>query len=214
MYSSPGSVRVWSSVPGAATATSPLPSPSRSATAATTPPKPPRRSVPFQWYTSLPLAEERLQAPPTIVPSASAATGAPTAAWGHPPPSTSSSRPPYHPVSEEPARRLSVPGAYQLTVPPRPHRGAPAVERSLDLEARAGGDVRVAVAVDVERLAEAEPQLTLWDAPGEAPRDAPAGSGSSAGHRGPGGARERKAGNRAAEESGDGRKSASPARAC
>src|SRR5205823_6538343 len=73
MRSSPGSVRVWSSVPGAATAISRLPSPSRSATAATTPPKPPRRSVPFQWCSSPPLPDERTQAPPTIAPSASVA---------------------------------------------------------------------------------------------------------------------------------------------
>ena len=120
----------------------------------------------------------------------------------------------HYPMAEEPVRRLTVPGADQRAARPRPHRGAPALERPLELEARAGGDVRVAVAVDVERLAEAETQLTLWDAPGEAPRDAPARSGSSAGHRGPGGARERKAGNRVAEERGDARESASPARAC
>src|SRR5213076_3033019 len=62
MRSSPGRVRVWSSVPGAATAISPLTSPSRSPAAATTPPKPPRRSVPLQWYSSLPLADDGIGA--------------------------------------------------------------------------------------------------------------------------------------------------------
>ncbi len=63
----------------------------------------------------------------------------------------------HHPVAEESVRPLAVPGADPGTGRARPHRGAAVLQHLLlQLEAGAGGDVRVAVAVDVERLAEAE----------------------------------------------------------
>ena len=124
----------------------------------------------------------------------------------------------HHPVAEEPVRPLAVPLADQVAVRTRPHRGGPVLLVPVpELEAGSGGDVRVAVAVDVERLAEAEPELTAADAPGEAPRQAPAGSRSGAGRRGTRRSRGRDAGDReAAENEGGGscRESASPARAC
>src|SRR5437867_630948 len=234
MRSSPGSVRVWSSVPGAATTISPLPSPSRSPAAATTPPKPPRRSVPFQWYSSPPLADERTQAPPTFAPPALLA-----GLWGtrhHEPPHAPADpcvgrrddhvrepiardvRDRHHPVAEESVRPLAVPRADQRTAGTRPYGGVPVLERLLlELEAGPGGDVRLAIAVDVERLAEAEPQLTPGDAPGDAPRHAPARTGSGAWRDGSRGARERHARNREAGEEGGGgryRERASSACAC
>src|SRR5262249_41313760 len=86
-----------------------------------------------------------------------------------------------------------------------------------ELEAGTCRDVRVPVAVDVERLAEAEPELAVPDTPREATRHAPAGSGSGARRRGPRGAREPEPRNlEEAEEDGGGRdrESASPAPAC
>src|SRR4029077_16112563 len=88
----------------------------------------------------------------------------------------------HHPVAEEPLPPLAVPGADQRTARSRPYRRLAVLEYLLlELEAGSGGNVRVAVAVDVERLAEAEPQLTVRDGPGEAARQAPPGSGSGAG---------------------------------
>ena len=119
---------------------------------------------------------------------------------------------------KSPSGQLAVPRADQRAARTRPHRGAAVLERLLlELEARPGGDVRVAVAVDVERLAEAKAELTARDAPGEAPRDAPAGAGSGAGRRGrradvgnakPGTSRQQR------RTASGRRESASPARAC
>src|SRR5262249_8418729 len=81
----------------------------------------------------------------------------------------------HHPVAEEPVRPLAVPLADQVTVRARPHRGGAVLLVPVpELEAGSGGDIGVAVAVDVERLAEAEPELTAEDAPRETARNAPA----------------------------------------
>src|SRR5262249_3329961 len=109
----------------------------------------------------------------------------------------------HHPVAEEPVGPLAVPLADQVTGRARPHRGGSVLLVPVpELEAGSGGDIGVAITVDVERLAEAEPELTAPDAPGEAPRHAPAGSGSGAGRRG---ARERRPRDRQAAEEGGGR---------
>src|SRR5262245_49040337 len=109
----------------------------------------------------------------------------------------------HHPVAEEPVGPLPVPLADQVTGRARPHRCGSVLLVSMPaLETGPGGDVRVAVAVDVEWLAEAEPELTAEDPPGEAPRHAPTGSGSRAGRRGTRESRprNRKAARQAAEE--------------
>src|SRR5262249_27606901 len=81
-----------------------------------------------------------------------------------------------------------------------------------ELEAGPRGHVRMTIAVDVERLAEAEAELTFRDRAGEPPRHAPAGTGSGAGSGGSGGARHDREAEE--EEGGGSRRAASPVRAC
>ena len=126
----------------------------------------------------------------------------------------------HHPVPEEAVVPFAIPLADGSAARTRPHRGSAVLLRAVpELETSAGGDVRVTIAVDVEWLAEAEPELTAPDAPGDATRHTPASTGSGAGRRGPRGSRQRTARNREAtgEEGGGGSRasaSASPARAC
>jgi len=100
-------------------------------------------------------------------------------------------------VPEEAVGPFSVPLADHAVGRTGPDGGASTLEPLLlALEARPGGDVRLAVTVGVERLPEAEAELTLLDAAGKAMRDAPAGCGSGAAW----GARQRGARNREAAE--------------
>src|SRR5262249_60225341 len=74
-----------------------------------------------------------------------------------------------HPGPEEAVRPLVAPLPDRGPARPRPDGGVAVLLRPLlELEASAGGDVRVAVAVDVERLAEAEAELAPREAPPEA----------------------------------------------
>jgi hypothetical protein len=50
----------------------------------------------------------------------------------------------------------------------------------VEREARPGGDVRVTVAVEVERLAEAKAELTVLNGAREPTRDTPAGTARGA----------------------------------
>ena len=86
----------------------------------------------------------------------------------------------HHPVAEQPVRQLAVPrrGSARRSRPTRRWR-CRSGSVPCELEARAGGDVGVAVAVDVERLAEAEAELAVRDVAGEATGDAPAGARAS-----------------------------------
>ena len=85
----------------------------------------------------------------------------------------------HHPVAEEPVGQLAVPRADAARRSCRTRRSALPFWSVFcaSFEARAGGDVGVAVTVGVERLAEAEAELAVRDVAGEAARDAPAGPG-------------------------------------
>src|SRR4051794_4187810 len=78
-------------------------------------------------------------------------------------------------MAEEGVGPFAVPGADRRAAGAGPH-GCDAVLQHLllQLEARTGGDVGSAVAVDVERLTEAEAELALGIGAGEAPRQTPA----------------------------------------
>ena len=80
------------------------------------------------------------------------------------------------PVAEEAVRPVTVPAPDRHAARSRPDGGAAALERVLELEACASGDVGAPVAVGIERLAEAKPELTPGNVAGEAARDAPAGA--------------------------------------
>src|SRR5262245_62001570 len=127
-------------------------------------------------------------------------------------------RPEERPMPEEPIRPLAVPLADRRAGRAGPHRGDAVLLRAvLELEAGTGGDVGMAIAVGVERLAEAKSQLSILDAAGKAARQTPTGSRSRAGRRRIRRGREGSPGNlKRGEENRDGRdrESASPARAC
>src|SRR5262245_54536460 len=80
-------------------------------------------------------------------------------------------------MSEKPVGQAAVPGVDDRAIRARPHGSAAALQRpALQLEARTGGNVCTAVAVDVEWLTEAEAELTSWIGAGDAACDAPAGA--------------------------------------
>src|SRR5262249_51384815 len=114
------------------------------------------------------------------------------------------------PVTEEAVGPLAVPPSDERAGRAGPHGGAAVLQPTLrQLEARARGDVGDAVAVDVERLAEAEAELAVGDGAGDAPRAAPPAAGG----------RTKSGGRRVSACSGerggrDDRRETSPARAC
>src|SRR5262249_15681671 len=88
----------------------------------------------------------------------------------------------HHPLPTAPIRPLTVPLADGGTARTRPHRsGSVLLGFVPERETGPGGDVRMPVAVRVERLTEAKSQLAIPDAAGETARHAPPGPGSRAG---------------------------------
>ena len=88
-----------------------------------------------------------------------------------------------HPVTEQPVRQLGIPGANRLAGAARPDGGAAVLVDALRLEAGSGGEVGAAVAVHVERLAEAEAELAVGQIAADATRQTPALPGHGAGGR-------------------------------
>ena len=121
----------------------------------------------------------------------------------------------HDPMPEEPFGRFAVPCANDLAGGTRPDaRRAVLLVAVPELEARAGGDVGTAVAVDVEWLAEAKAELSVLDAAREAAGDAPTGAGRRAAWNAVGRSRndEESSEKEGGEERGAGGKTAAPAR--